>query len=275
MDLRKEKSQDLNREKRQATTMHRYRPSSVKELYRGRCTFCGEPLEPGIAFCTECGNSVNGITCPRCGTLSFRCFCSNCNYPLNEQAQEAIAEAKKDPHFQRAEQLAREMAELEKIINEAQSPTIALDERPDESCTLSDEARNVLSSYAELFAGGVSAPQPQAPTPKPQAVTKKERQKFTMAKLKDAVAAYKEKAAELQRQMDAMLPPSAATPEEQRNFFSARKIMTVTLSLQKQEWVCNYCGCHHKQPSECVEPELGGTWIFAEVKTMTESTIFD
>ena len=42
-------------------------------------------------------------------------FCKNCFAPLNEQAQKALSEAKFDPHFQRAEQLVKEMAELEKM----------------------------------------------------------------------------------------------------------------------------------------------------------------
>ena len=107
MHQHKEQTLHLDREKHRSTTFSPYRQADIRKLYGGRCTFCGEPLDPGVAFCTECGNAVEGITCPRCGTVSHRSFCSNCNYPLNEQAQEAVAEAKADPHFRRAEHLAR------------------------------------------------------------------------------------------------------------------------------------------------------------------------
>lgn len=90
---------------------------------------------------------------------------------------------------------------------------------------------------------------------------------------------YKAKMAELQMHIDAMMPLTAATPEEQRDFFSARMIITtkVEIELIRQEWVCNYCGCHHKCPNECAEPQLGGKWIFEEKPKIVEDrqTVFD
>lgn len=289
MHQHKEQTLHLDREKHRSTTFSPYRQADIRKLYGGRCTFCGEPLDPGVAFCTECGNAVEGITCPRCGTVSHRSFCSNCNYPLNEQAQEAVAEAKADPHFRRAEQLAREMAELEAVIEEGRKAMKATGQPgatatgPYESCTLSDSNRRVLAAYSELFTDAtaptvnpIPAP-PVNPAPasaaEPAAAT--HREQFSLSKLQDAVAAYKAKAAELQRQMDAMMPPSAATPEEKRNFFSARKITSVQLRMEVQGWVCNYCGCTHRQPSECMEPQLGGKWIFKEVEALTDTYLID
>ena len=273
--MEQHKHQELHKEqeKRQTATFRRYRPTTIQELYGGRCTFCGQPLDPGAAFCMECGNAVKGIPCPKCGTLSFRNFCSNCNFPLTEQAQEALAEAKNDPHFRRAEQLARQMAELEQIIEGRDlkgrgTSEEVREEKPDESIRLTDEERRVLASYSELFSTPIVAPKPSVPTshavPTKKRLTKEE-----------ALAAYKAKAAELQAEMDAMMPPSAATPEEQRNFFSARKITVVELTLKPMSWVCNYCGCTHRQPSECVEPELGGKWIFGHVETTVERDLID
>lgn len=141
----------------------------------------------------------------------------------------------------------------------------------------------MLAAYSELFTDApaptvnpIPAP-PVNPAPasaaEPAAATLREQ--FSLSKLQDAVAAYKAKAAELQRQMDAMMPPSAATPEEKRNFFSARKITSVQLRMEVQGWVCNYCGCTHRQPSECMEPQLGGTWIFKEVEALTGTYLID
>ena len=278
------KHQELHKErqKQQPATFSKYRPVTIPEKYGGRCTFCGAPLEPGVSFCTECGNAVKGIPCPRCGTLSFRSFCSNCNYPLNEQAKEALAEAEADPHFRKAVQLAHEMAELEKIIqaggtseeeNERREALSAKNEdrsreRPDETVKLTEAHRSLLATYSELFDTPIGAPSKSHPAPaheRPGKHWSKE----------EAMAAYRAKAAELQTEMDAMMPPSASTPEEQRNFFSARKITTVELQLKPMGWICNYCGCTHRQPSECVEPELGGKWIIGEVETTVEKDLID
>ena len=86
---------------------------------------------------------------------------------------------------------------------------------------------------------------------------------------------YKAKMAELQMHMDAMLPDSAATPEEQRDFFSARIITTTRIEFVKQGWVCNYCNCYHNCPDECAEPQLGGKWIFFEKEVETKQSIID
>lgn len=71
-----------------------------------------------------------------------------------------------------------------------------------------------------------------------------------------------------------MLPPAGSTPEEQYNYYSARKVAVEYVRTIKKEtktgWVCNYCGCLHRQPSECVEPWHGGTWIY---KTITSTEV--
>lgn len=74
-----------------------------------------------------------------------------------------------------------------------------------------------------------------------------------------------------------MLPPAGSTPEEQFNYYSARKVAVETIKTTKREirtgWICNYCGCHHRQPSDCVEPWLGGTWIYkTEEITIVDKT---
>ena len=94
-------------------------PHCKHPLHPETCTYCGAAMEPGDEFCCECGNPRKGITCPQCGTLNFRCFCSRCNAPLDELALAEIEKAKRDPIFQKAQQLAVEMAELEEKIMEA------------------------------------------------------------------------------------------------------------------------------------------------------------
>lgn len=276
MELHKEKSLYQEKRKQQeASSYRRYRPADIKDRYKNRCTFCGAAVEPGMRFCTECGNNREGIRCPHCGTLNFRNFCKNCFAPLNEQAQKALSDAKFDPHFQRAEQLVSEMAELEKIISDAEAANQNND-APDRSVTLSDDDRQILDAYKVLFAGIANPPAPSAPADEPDTTARtRERKQFQIKKAEDAMKLYKAKMTELQMHMDAMLPDSAATPEEQRDFFSARIITTTRIEFVKQGWVCNYCGCYHKCPNECAEPLLGGKWIFFEKEVETKQSIID
>ena len=276
MELHKDKYRyQEKRNQQEAPGFRRYRAANKMDKDNGRCTFCGAPVEPGMRFCTECGNNREGIICPQCGILNYRSFCKNCFAPLNEQAQKALSEAKFDPHFQRAEQLVREMAELEKIISEAEAAD-QYNEAPDRSVRLSDEDRQIIDAYRDLFAGIANPPPPSAPADDPAPATRtRERKQFLIQRAEDAMKLYKSKMAELQMHMDAMLPDSAATPEEQRDFFSARIITTTRIELVKQGWVCNYCGCFHKCPNECAEPQLGGKWVFFEKEVETKQSIID
>ena len=85
---------------------------------------------------------------------------------------------------------------------------------------------------------------------------------------------YQQVVKDINQLFEEMLPPAGSTPEEQYNYYSARKVAVDTVRTVKKEtktgWVCNYCGCLHRQPSECVEPWLGGTWIY---KTITETEV--
>lgn len=75
--------------------------------------------------------------------------------------------------------------------------------------------------------------------------------------------------ADLNSLLDSMLPPVGSTPQEQRNYFCARKVAVTTSTIRRVRvgWVCNYCGCTHNQPSECCRPQLGGRWTYEDVTT--------
>ena len=77
---------------------------------------------------------------------------------------------------------------------------------------------------------------------------------------------YQRVVKDINQLFEEMLPPVGSTPEEQFNYYSARRVAVEQLQTVKRtikaEWVCNYCGCHHRQPSDCVEPWQGGTWIY-------------
>ena len=77
-------------------------------------------------------------------------------------------------------------------------------------------------------------------------------------------AEYSKIQEELNKALEGMLPPVGSTPQEQRNYFSARKLPVekVILTKGREAWVCNFCGCWHNCPSECCEPWHGGKWVY-------------
>lgn len=76
-------------------------------------------------------------------------------------------------------------------------------------------------------------------------------------------AEYSKIKAELDKALNEMLPPAGSTPQEQRNYFSARKLPVekIIQTKTREAWVCNFCGCWHNCPSECCEPWHGGKWV--------------
>jgi hypothetical protein len=163
-------------------------------------------MEPGEKFCSECGNGIGGIKCPKCGTLNYRSFCKKCNEPLDDLAQEAMQQAEADPAYQEVKQ---QVKELEEIAEKMESEPAAEKE----------------------FS-------------------------LKLAQLSDAV----------QR----MQPPPNMTPQMQRTFYCARDVKRLTKTKVVKEirngWVCNYCGCTHICPNDCVKPQLGGKWIIERVE---------
>ena len=202
-------------------------------LHADHCTFCGAPMIPGEKFCTECGNAVSGIVCPKCGTLNFRSFCINCREPLDDLAAEAIAQAEKDPVYQEVRRLAEEVEEAAKKVEE--------------------ELKTVTKQKGKHLEQLSSEEEP---------LSKKEES--------PAEKEFSLKLAKLNHAMQQILPPPNMTPQMQRTFYRAREVKQYTkmkvTKLVRNGWVCNYCGCHHNCPQECVSPELGGRWLTERVE---------
>jgi len=267
-----------------------------------QCTFCGSEMSAGDAFCPECGNPRGGILCPECGTLNFRSFCRKCNHPLNPLALHALEQAKADPRYQRASKLAEEMADMEDemarleqlIAREraaADEPTLAVDD------SVSEETRRLLDEFERL---SQTAPGRKRPVeqPKPATTAPKKADDFVIetggpredidtgggrggfsdaaARLEQLRTQYRAKAAEFQREIDAMVPDPADPPEIQRNFACAHMITTrvtvYTKEKQRMAWVCNKCHIWHSNPSECGVREFGGKWVTKEVMVAHETT---
>ena len=217
--------------------------------------------------CPECGMPAGGVKCPKCGTLNHRSFCSACNEPLTRAAQKAIQKALADPKVQQAAEMCSRLAELEAEL-EAAGADISEDSSEEGNEPLSEGARRMMEIMGKVKPGMPEHAKPAQPAPAdPKPVSAKR----DVAKIKEE---YRRTVRDVNKILDEMLPPAGSTPQEQRNFFSARKVAVETTIRQKVkvpiEWICNYCGCHHNNPSECAEPQLGGTWVYIEkVETTT------
>lgn len=261
------------------------------------CTFCGSEIPTGETECPECGMPREGVKCPRCGTLNARAYCRNCNEPLTPVARKELERAMKDPLFIKAASLTVELAELELELEE---PDAANRTEP-ELHTVSPI--QVESAEPELHTVKLPAEKPKSTqktdgslsdsgkdtSAKPQKELPPEfqRLKDLVATAKPGIKAdagitqpkapcrktreqlreeYARKKAELNATFKEMVPPPGSTPQEQRNYYSARR-MPVRKTIRGTKpiaWVCNVCSCRHNNPSECYKPELGGTWQYEE-----------
>lgn len=194
------------------------------------CTFCGAKMAPDETVCEECGMPADGVKCPNCGTLNVRSFCRKCNAPLTKAAMRAIEKAKQDPKVQKAAALMARAAELEAHIK-GEAPTPSEGEQ---------RLKEILGGKVEFTQAEVNQTQLEQE--------------------------YAQVVRDINQLFEEMLPPAGSTPQEQYNYYSARKVAIETVSrvvtVTKTGWVCNYCGCFHKKPSECCEPWHGGTWIY-------------
>lgn len=209
------------------------------------CTFCGADIPRGEVECPECGMSREGIVCPKCGTRNAGGFCRKCNEPLTLAAKKEQERALKDPQFVKAAELAVQAAEL--------LARIKMEDAPEEEVRKEVELPEDILRLKELLGkttlrrfGASEGKQQQGPKSK--------------AELR---AEYSKIKAELDKALNEMLPPAGSTPQEQRNYFSARKLPVekIIRTKTREAWVCNFCGCWHNCPSECCEPWHGGKWV--------------
>ena len=256
-------------------------PECGYPLHTGTCTYCGSPMDADDMFCGECGGSRKGVTCPRCGVLNFRSFCRNCNAPLDELAQQELERAKNDPVFGRMLTLAKRLAELEEKMQQAASAGGSEQEAEEERVAdftqmaeLTDEEKALVEQYkkmmAEMGMAVVETPKPEAPK---QPAVPKQRARLEAPDLTALQQEYRDGLQEMADLMSQLQPDPAAPPQIQRNYYSARKLPVIRTEVvhEPAEWVCNFCGCHHRQPSECAEPSLGGTWIYNSYTITTKT----
>ncbi|MDD5914636.1 MAG: zinc ribbon domain-containing protein [Bacteroidales bacterium] len=219
------------------------------------CTFCGAPMGPEEKECSQCGAPAGGIICPKCGSLSFRAFCPECNEPLTRAAKKAVEKAHSDPKFQQLQELVSKAEELRaQIENASLNEPLTIHEKESEPRTIDVSKPNDSMEVDNEEASSKSSIISDS--------SKKDLEQLEI---------------DIDKLLSEMLPPAGSTPQQQRNYFCARKIevvktKTITKTVKNPiGWVCNLCGCTHRQPSECAMPELGGRWIYGASRTYTET----
>lgn len=246
-------------------------PSCGRSLIPDKCSFCGAPKKITAKFCTRCGQSSEGVKCPECGTLNSRNFCRKCNSPLTDMAQRALAAAQNDPMFKAVQKKADELAELHNRIEELRNGS-----SDQLSIELSTEDKALLKEYADILsmigASPVQVYQNDA-EPKIEELPKRKQYSVSTTSIAELLKAYKEKAAEMNEALETLTPPRDFTPEQQRDYYSARKIATVVTETvcdmsgyRPTQWRCHFCNNLHDNPSECARPELGGVWEYISIE---------
>lgn len=215
------------------------------------CTFCGAPMRPEDIDCPECGMPAEGIECPTCHIRNHRPFCGQCGRPLSRAARIAVDRAKLDPKVKEAAVALMRIAELEAELDGA-GPAPE-DEGPREPTEGELRLRELMGQV-----GFKPAEAPKAERPK------------TERSRAEIMAEYQKAVEDANRAMEEMLPPAGMTPQEQRNYATARKVAvleTVQESWrgipikESMAWECNYCHVLHNNPCECARPGLGGKWV--------------
>lgn len=216
------------------------------------CTFCGADMTPQDIDCPECGMPAEGVMCPTCKVINHRSFCGQCGQPLSRAARAAVEKAKKDPAVHKTATLIMQIAELEAELETAEQPEDEAPHEPTES----------EKKYRELMAKVGFTPA-TIPTPSKRNVGRSR---------EEIMAEYQKAVEEASKLLEEMVPPAGTTPQEQRNYYTARKVAVMETVQETwrgvpiratMAWECDYCHVLHTNPQECARPELGGKWVQA------------
>ena len=215
------------------------------------CIFCGAPMSREDVDCPECGMPADGVVCPDCRILNHRAFCRKCGKPLNIASKKAVQRAKEDVKVQQAARLLVQISELRAELESEQDG-----QAPDSVGPTEGELR-----LQELMSkvGFTVARKPEAQTSQNKRRSREE-----------VMEQYRKAVEEANRLFEEMVPPAGSTPQEQRNYYTARKV-AVTEVIEENWygvvvntgmfWECNRCHVLHNNPSECGVREFGGNWI--------------
>lgn len=270
------------------------------------CPTCGNPR--GGITCPTCGTLNFRSFCRCCNTpLNYMALYAVEQAKADPRYQRATAIAQElqqmeDEMEMLEKQVAMEQAGLAPTFIPQTTPVPAPEAVMDTTVQQSEMARRLMEEFAGLT--GETPPPPQ----QQKAPEKKVEQKpvtlsletpeqapsggdlpsgpsphrgpgGAAARLAQLKEQYKQKLAEFQQEIDAMVPNPADPPEIQRNFACAHMITTLstttetTVRRERVAWICNKCQIRHNNPSECGVREFGGKWVTRDViETRTVQT---
>lgn len=242
-------------------------PHCGYRLHNNHCTYCGAEMSGDDLFCGECGGNSKGVSCPQCGTLSFRSFCPKCNAPVDELGTEEMKRAKSDPIYKRICALAQQIIEAQ---DSAAHEGNVESQMPPEILALLDRYRQMQTAGDVRPAEVAATEREEMPD---EVISPDNGGGITLTVSTGNSMDLTSAIDELNALMKSQIPEPGLTLQMQRNYYSARKVAVYHRSTIKEcvGWVCNLCGFQHRSPSECAQPELGGTWIYRDKEITTKT----
>lgn len=231
------------------------------------CTFCGAPMQEGDVDCPECGMPAEGVVCPNCKTRNYRSFCRQCSLPLSRAARRAVEKAKQDPKVLEAARLIKKISELQAELDGI---------LPGDGIEVGNQPPTEPSE-SELLFKELMAKVGFTPAERPKVAERKMGRSH-----EEVLAEYKQTVEAANKTLLEMLPPAGMTPQEQRSYYTARKVAVMEVieeryyGIQVKEtvgWECNKCHVIHNSPEDCAVREFGGVWITCDrIKVVDEGT---
>lgn len=218
-------------------------------LLKDKCKFCYADLEEGQVYCGECGNSVEGIRCPKCTNLSYFDFCKSCNIPLTEAARKSKEDFLNDPASQELLNLIESSGkEVEEISVSEQKELLKM-----KAYMAKVEKKGKKVVYVPLFSDNQKESIFQMGEKAEKEIKRIEDEK--RRKEEEERRKKEEAKQKLEEAMRQMGQRTFSSNQDARKFFSSRK------PLNARGWVCNYADATHDYPEECCEPWHGGYWV--------------
>ena len=251
---------------------------NLKNLSGLVCPCCGTEIGPSDAFCAECGNQLEVfVTCPCCGEQAIRdrdSFCANCGTPLqpSNKADESLATVNESvprsesPEVIKAKQDRQKQRELFCREKERQITTGSNDVSDSNTATLRASIKadpKILESLKKNMSKALSLEELKVAEAEKKAKLALEEEQSRLRVLNDLngkVITLSAENVELRRKNHEAIQANAELDSKYKKILEEKARLEKT--GRKPLWKCNYCGNLHNDPTDCVQPELGGTWVW-------------
>ena len=242
------------RERERTATRQAEQPQHQEKDASLKCPHCGAALDrPDYEICPVCGGKLVDY-CTFCGApmSPSDIDCPECGMPADGVECPA-------PKVLETARLLVKIAQLEAELETAGTPEDGTPEEPTE---------------AEIRLKALMAKVGFTAAEKPKVTSRK-----VGRSREEIMAEYTQAIEDANKVMEEMLPPVGMTPQEQRNYYTARKVAVMEVMEERwwgikvtetMGWVCNKCQVLHKDPSECCVAEFGGEWVTCDTMHVVE-----